>query len=84
MMDYRALVYSLDETLTPGRIKRDEYPRDIPTEDLEQWMADHGISACVYDERDYHFRLAQLNRQPVVYYWKGDHDVLSLPLLAIV
>jgi len=47
MIDYRTLVYSLDEGITISRLKAGDYPADCDVSVLAKWMTSHAVFAAI-------------------------------------
>lgn len=79
----KALLYSLDTTVTPTDLREWRIATDFDGAELMQWMTDHGVSASLVWE-DAHYKFESVVHKPYVVYTQWDVWVLDQPLLAIV
>lgn len=81
---YEWLIYSLQDDLTPSKLKAGEYDHDIDTTALADRMQKEWIHVAIQGDGIYHHRLRKIKSAPYIYYYKWNHDLLHKPLLAIV
>jgi len=70
MIPRKALLYSIESTITPSQLKDDdlcERYKDINTNELEQWMSERQITAQLPTQEG-HFAFNRMIRPPQVLY----------------
>ncbi|MDR3168556.1 MAG: hypothetical protein LBU27_02075 [Candidatus Peribacteria bacterium] len=86
----QALLYSLDETLTLGQLKRGDFPDPQTTlnspaaTQLQQRMATHHITALTPEIPEYPEKFSQSKNSPYLVYALGDPSLLQQKTLGIV
>jgi predicted Rossmann fold nucleotide-binding protein DprA/Smf involved in DNA uptake len=88
----KLLYYSLDETITLGKLKKIPALSPAQTQLLEnptgtkliQRMEKHHIIGNTQDNNDYPFKLTQTKTPPYLFYAKGNLNLLNQNILGIV
>lgn len=81
---YEGLIYSLQSWLTPTKLKHGEYDQNVDTKSLADRMHKEWIHVAIQWDGRYFHRFRKIKSTPYLYYYKGNHDLLHKPLLAIV
>ncbi len=79
----KALLYSLDTSVTIGQLKQWNQMDFFDTKELESRMSDHKIDATIVWE-DAHFKFVNIKNPPYVIYSQWDIGVLDMPIISIV
>jgi DNA processing protein len=89
-INYQALLYSLDENLTIGQLKKKEKtdPEKIPTPSaitaLTNRMESLDITGITAEMPDYPEKISQTKSAPYLFYAMGDLSLLQRKILGIV
>lgn len=83
-MNYQALLYSANDSITIADLKSGHYPRDFDVAKIQQWVDKHHITCAVEGWECYHHKFYSVRAKPYLYYFLWDISVLNNPLLGIV
>jgi hypothetical protein len=84
MYDYRALLYSLDDSVKISDLKSGEFEYDRDVSGVQEYLDKHNINAHIDGGQTYHYKTYQIASKPYIYYTIGDAQLISRPIVAIV
>lgn len=83
-MSYKWYIYSLDDNIKISDLKKSNYPTNINTDKIAQYVSDNNINIYCEDA-NYHHKFLSISSRPYIVYAMGNLDLLDgCILLSIV